>query len=161
VVAFVNFTPNVEELSRRLTELHIGHVIQWGKEPSAKVRAERLERFRDDPDVRVLIGTTSIERSLNLQAARYLVAVDTILNPARMQQIAGRIKRAGSAFRTVYLLTILLRHTQEAHYPRLLAREAAVSDYVWSENPSGMFERLSPLQLLQLISGDPSLGAAA
>jgi SNF2 family DNA or RNA helicase len=155
LVWFINFTPNVQEASRRLTERGIGHVVQWGREASPRTRAARLERWRADPECRVLIGTTSIERSLNLQAARHLVAIDTITNPARMAQLAGRIKRAGSAHRTVYFHQLLLRHTQEDAYPALLAREQAVADYVWGEAP-GMFQSLTPLQLLQLV-GDPSV----
>lgn len=156
LVWFINFTPNVQDAARRLTAASVGHVVQWGREASPSVRAQRLERWRADPGCRVLIGTTSIERSLNLQAARHLVAVDTITNPARMAQLAGRVKRAGSQHKTVYLHQLLLRHTQEEAYPALLAREQAVADYVWGEESTGMFASLTPLQLLQLV-GDPAV----
>lgn len=160
VVGFINFKPNIVDMSQRLAAEQIGHVLIWGNEGSPKVRQERLARFRDDPQCRVLLGTTSIERSLNLQAANRMVAVDTILNPARMTQIAGRVRRAGSRHHTVWFTQLLLRGTMEEAFPALLQREQAVADYMWGES-SELFEALTPFQLLQLISGDPALIAAA
>ncbi len=159
-VVFVNFKPNVTDLSTRLTGLGIRHVVMWGNEASPRERAARLAAFREDPACRVLVGTTTIEQSLNLQTARHLIAVDTILNPARMTQLAGRVRRDGSPHRTVYFHQLLLRGTMEEAYPALLQREQALADYVWGEQ-SEIFEALSPLQLMRLISGDPALLAAA
>lgn len=158
-VVFVNFKPNVADLSARLTALGIGHVVMWGNQANPRERHARLTAFRENPACRVLIGTTTIEQSLNLQTARHMIAVDTILNPARMTQLAGRVRRDGSPFGTVYLHQLLLRGTQEEAYPALLQREQALADYVWSEQ-SELFEALSPMQLMRLISGDPSLLAS-
>lgn len=160
VVCFVNFKPNVVMLSRRLTALGIDHVVMWGNEGSKTERHERQRRFLYDPACRVLIGTTTIERSFNLQSARHLIATDTLINPARMTQLAGRIRRDGSPHHVVYFHQLLLRGTQEAAYPAILQREQAVADYVWGEQ-SDLFEPLSPLDLLRLISGDPNLVAQA
>lgn len=159
-VVFVNFKPNVADLSSRLNDLGIGHVIMWGNEAGPRERAFRLRSFRENPACRVLIGTTTIEQSLNLQVARHLIAVDTLLNPARMTQLAGRVRRDGSPFLVVYFHQLLLRGTQEAAYPGLLQREQALADYVWGEQ-SELFEALSPIQLMRMISGDPALLAAA
>jgi SNF2 family DNA or RNA helicase len=115
-----------------------------------------MHQFRTDPKCRVLIGTTSIERSVNLQAARHMIAVDTIANPARMTQIAGRVARDGSRHSTVYFHQLLHRGTQEENLLELLRREQALSDYVWGEE-SQIFEALTPRQLLDLVSGDPEV----
>jgi len=108
----------------------------------------------------VLLGTTTIERSLNLQAARHMAALDTIINPARMRQIAGRVARIGSRQPTVYFHTVLARDTQEAAYPGILQREQALADWLWSEQ-SDLFPALSPMALLRMISGDSAVRAAA
>ncbi len=159
-VVFVNFKPNVADLSSRLAALGIGHVVLWGNQASPRERALRLRSFRENPACRVLLGTTTIEQSLNLQVARHLIAVDTILNPARMTQLAGRVRRDGSPFLVVYFHQLLLRGTQEQAYPALLQREQALADYVWGEQ-SELFEALSPMQLMHLVSGDPALLTAA
>ena len=75
-----------------------------------------------------------------------------ILNPARMEQLAGRIRRDGSAHTSVYVHNLLTLDTQEERYIPLLEREQALIDTVWDES-SELFESLSPLALLTLISG--------
>lgn len=151
VVCFVYFTPNVAALSARLDRLGIGHVLMWSPENNPHVRAERVRRFTEDSDCRVLVGTTTIEMSLNLQAARHLVAVDTVMNPARMSQIVGRIRRLGSAHQAVFFHHLLAKGTQEEAYPTLLGAEQAMADSVWDEQ-SAVFEKLSARQVMEMIA---------
>jgi len=151
-VVFVNFKPNVAALAARLKAEGVGCVLMWGNEQKAADRNARLARFRDDPSCRVLIGTTTIEQSLNLQAARHLIACDTLLNPARMTQLAGRVRRQGSAFATVYLHQLLLRGTQEEHYLTKLEAEQAQADTVWSESGE-LFHTATAAELTAMITG--------
>lgn len=152
VVVFCQFVKTVEALAERLVQARIGYSIIWGKEADKSARAAAVNRFWDHPDFRVLVGTTAMEQGLNLQVSRHLINVDTILNPARMQQLAGRIRRDGSAYRTVYVHNLLARGTQEEGYLNALAREQALADHVWGES-NQLYEKLSPLALLELIGG--------
>ena len=151
VVCFVYFRENVRAASRRLAAAGIGHVLMWSDETDSRVRDQRVRSFTNDPATRVLVGTTTIARSLNLQASRHLVAVDTVLNPALMTQIAGRVRRYGSAFRTVFFHQMLARGTQEEGYLPLLRREQEVSDAVRGV-PGDLFQGLSPAQQMRLIT---------
>ena len=151
VVAFVYYKPNVQALSDRLEAAGIGHVLMWSNETDAEIRDERVQRFTSDPACRILIGTTTIARSLNLQASRHLVAVDTVLNPKLMTQIVGRVKRRGSAFQTVFFHQMFARGTQEEGYLPLLQREQALSDAVWAES-GDLFQGLSSADMMTLIS---------
>jgi SNF2 family DNA or RNA helicase len=150
-VCFVYHRGNVRALSARLSEAGIRHVLLWSEMTDKRKRAERLRLFRDDPGYRVLVGTTTIEASLNLQAARHLIAVDTILNPARMQQLVGRVRRQGSAFGMVFFHHLLALDTQEDGYLPLLRREQGVSDVVWNERDD-VFRALSPAQLMRMVA---------
>jgi SNF2 family DNA or RNA helicase len=150
-VVFINFRENVAAMSRRLSEAGVGHVLMWGAETDKRVRQRRLEAFREDPDCRVLAGTTTIETSLNLQAARRVWALDTIPNPARMTQLAGRCRRQGSPFPVVYFHHLLARNTLEEAFLAMLRREDAVADAVWDENES-MFSAMTPRQVMRLIA---------
>lgn len=150
-VVFVYFKPNVAALSRRLTAEGIGHVLMWSGETDKRARARRLQRFREDPDCRVLVGTTTIEASLNLQVAAHMIAVDTILNPARMEQLAGRVRRVGSPYPMVFLHQLFARGTQEDAYLPMLRREAEIADVVWDER-SDIYTTLTPGQLMQLVA---------
>ncbi len=150
VVVFINYKNNIRVMRDRLTSAGVGHVIIWGEERDPAVRFAAQERFWHDPDCRVLMGTTAIEQSLNLQIARHLINVDTILNAARMTQLSGRIRRDGSKYSTVYVHNLLTSGTQEEFYMPLLEREQALQDAVWNEQ-SELFQALSPLALLTLI----------
>lgn len=150
-VVFVGYRPNVAALSRRLKGEGVGHVLFWSAETDKRERARRLARFREDPACRVLVGTQTIEASLNLQVARHLIAVDTIPNPARMEQLVGRVRRVGSAYGTVFFHHLLARGTQEDGYLALLRREAEMADVVWNESNS-IYTAFTPRQLMQLVA---------
>jgi len=151
-VVFINFRKGVTALENRLDRLGIGHVTISGANRNNKDRFEAQQRFWDDPDCQVLIGTTSIEQSLNLQVARHLINVDMIMNPSRMEQLAGRIRRDGSKYKSVYVHNLLTVGTQEERYLPALEREQALIDHIW-DSRSELFDALSPLAMLQMIGG--------
>jgi len=151
VVVFVHYKDGVRALSQRMGREQVGHVLIWGENRKPKLRDEALERFREDPSCRVLIGTSAIEKSLNLQVARHLVNVDTLPNPARMTQLSGRIRRQGSAFRTVYVHNLLTVDTHEERALALLHNEARLISSVWGEEDQ-LFRTIDPVRLLQLIA---------
>jgi SNF2 family DNA or RNA helicase len=157
-VCFVYFRENVRALSTRLKEAGLGHVLMWSEETDSRTRDRRLAQFREDPDCRVLVGTPTIERSLNLQAGRHLIAVDTILNPARMEQIVGRVRRQNSAYSTVFFHHLLARDTQEDGYLPLLRREQAIADAVWDEK-SEIWQALGPRAVMNLVAYGNAMAA--
>lgn len=150
VVIFLNFKNTLRALQSRLTRNGIQFETIWGEDAKPENRLKAQQRFWDDPNCRILLGTSAIEQSLNLQVARHLICVDTLLNPARMQQLTGRIRRAGSAYKTVYVHNLFASETQEDGYLNLLEREQALSDFVWDES-NELYESLSPLELMMLI----------
>lgn len=160
VVVFSIFKNTVRALQARLTAAGVGFETVWGEQPDKNVRWKSQERFWNDDSCRVLIGTTAIEQSLNLQVARHLINIDMILNPARMEQLAGRIRRDGSAYRTIYIHNLLTVGTQEEGYLKALEREQALIDHVWGER-SELFKFLSALELLQLIGRGSIDGAVS
>lgn len=152
VVVFINFKNGVRALQARLDRAGISYVTIWGENRNNADRFTAQQKFWNDPECRVLIGTTSIEQSLNLQVARHLINVDMIMNPSRMEQLAGRVRRDGSKFSSVYVHNLLTVGTQEEKYLPALQREQALIDFVW-ESKSELFEALSPLAMLQMIGG--------
>lgn len=152
IVAYVHYTDNVAALSARLDACGIGHVLFWSRETNSQLRESRRHQFLTDPQCRVLVGTTTIERSLNLQAAGHMVLVDTIMNASRMQQLVGRVRRQGSRHRMVMVHHLLIEGTQEQSYPALLQREEQLADDVWDER-AAMFRALSPVEAMEVIAG--------
>jgi SNF2 family DNA or RNA helicase len=153
-VVFSYFKPNVAALSARLDAAGIGHVLMWSNETGAELRDERVQRFTNDPDCRVLVGTTTIAGSLDLQAARHLIAADLVPNPKVMTQIAGRVQRDGSAFEMVFFHQVLARGTVDEGLLEIVRREQGLSDAVWGER-GDLFQGLSPADMLAMIAGEP------
>lgn len=151
LVVFIHFKPNVAAMSARLAAAGVQHVVLWGAEHGSREREARRIRFMEDPACRVMLGTSTMERSLNLQAARHMVAVDTIMNPARMTQIVGRVRRSGSAYESVYFHQLLMRGTQEDAIPAQLAAEQGVADVVWNEQGE-MFQGTTGRQILEMMA---------
>lgn len=150
VVLFARFRGTVRALQARLAEVDVGMATIWSEQPSAEFRKGEVDRFWNDPKCRVIAGTTAIERSLNLQNARIVVNLDTLLNPARMTQVLGRVRRVGSSADHVYMFNVFMRDTQEERYLPVLERRQALADFVWGE-ASEVFDQLSPVELLHLI----------
>lgn len=152
VVVFINFKNGVRALQARLNRANISYATIWGENKNNAERFGQQQKFWNDDNCRVLIGTTSIEQSLNLQVARHLVNVDMIMNPSRMEQLAGRVRRDGSKHSSVYVHNLLTVNTQEEKYLPALEREQALIDFVW-DSRSELFDALSPLQMLEMIGG--------
>lgn len=152
VVIFANYKNTVRALHERFREIGRGFVTVWGDDPNKANRRKAQELFWEHPKCSTLIGTRAIEQSLNLQVSRHLINVDMIMNPARMEQLAGRVRRDGSKHKHVYVHNLLAIDTQEERYLPALEREAALSSHIWDEE-SPLFSALNPVAMLQLITG--------
>lgn len=87
-------------------------------------RVKSLESFKDPDGALVLLGTSALERGLNLQHCRVLVTVMSRHNPAREVQREGRIRRFGSPHDT-YVHMTFNPDTQDyrQHWEQLARRE--------------------------------------
>lgn len=149
LVVFIKNIGLLEAFQERLRVAKIASASVRGGQTS-EVRNAEIDSFWNDPARRVLIGTSAIERSLNLQVANRLVFVDLHLNPARVTQIVGRVKRGGSKHKHIFVYNLLTRDTQEEGYMNVLEQRQALADYVFDDT-SELFEQLSPGALLDLI----------
>ena len=150
ILCFMKNKNTVVSFQNRLDNVGIGYATVWGKERDVNIRRAEQKRFWEDRNCQVFMGTAAMERSLNLQCANILINVDTHLNPARMSQLAGRIRRSGSKFKTVSVVNLFAQGTQEERYLDVLRRRQALADWVYGEE-SELYEALSPFELLSLI----------
>jgi len=77
-----------------------------------EARRENQERFRNDPDVRVLIATDAAGEGVNLQVAHLMINYDLPWNPNRIEQRFGRIHRIGQT-EVCYLWNLIAVNTRE------------------------------------------------
>lgn len=94
VVIFSSWERMTRLIARELENRGIGFSNLHGGVPSVK-RKELMDRFTDDPEVRVFLSTDAGSTGLNLQAASYIINLDLPWNPAVLEQRIGRIYRIG------------------------------------------------------------------
>jgi hypothetical protein len=79
-------------------------------------------RFRNDPDVYVLLATDAAGEGINLQRAHLMVNYDLPWNPNRLEQRFGRIHRIGQE-EVCHLWNLIASNTREGQvYARLLEK---------------------------------------
>lgn len=150
VVIFCSYKASIRALCARLKKVQIDFALLWGDEPDQLVRFKIQRRLFNDPNLKVILGTTALEMSLNLQAARYMICYDLLYNPSRMTQIVGRIRRIGSPHKTNVVVNLMVNKTLEEKMWSRLNQRAAISDYVFDEK-SEIFDRLTDDELYTLI----------
>jgi len=85
-------------------------------------RREVEDRFRNDPDVLILLATDAAGEGINLQRAHLMVNYDLPWNPNRLEQRFGRIHRIGQT-EVCHLWNLVAGETREgAVYQRLLIK---------------------------------------
>lgn len=150
VVIFSNWKDSIRAFEKRLESSGIGYVTLTGDDTSQITREKKRKQFWEDKKTRVLIGTTAIEKSLNLQCASIQVNLDMLYNPSRHQQLAGRVHRVGSIHDEAWVFSLLAKDTIEEHVMNLLQRKQAISDHIFDDT-STVFDQLSTKELFQLI----------
>ncbi|MDZ7852311.1 MAG: helicase-related protein [Halomonas sp.] len=75
-------------------------------------RRKAQERFRNDPDVLVLVATDAAGEGVNLQNANLMVNYDLPWNPNRLEQRFGRIHRIGQT-EVCHLWNLVANETRE------------------------------------------------
>ncbi|MCB9114643.1 MAG: DEAD/DEAH box helicase family protein [Caldilinea sp.] len=91
-----------------------------------------VQRFREEPDVRVLVSTESGAEGRNLQFCHQLINYDLPWNPMRVEQRIGRLHRLGQAH-DVTIFNLSCNETIEAHVLDLLARKIRMFELVIGE----------------------------
>ncbi len=111
---------------------------------SSSQRRQEVQRFRDDPDCRVLLSTDTGGVGLNLQNASIVINCDQPWNPARLEQ---RIARAWRKDQTsaVTVLNLISERTIEHRMLAALANKQALSE--------GVIDQRGDLSAIKMIGG--------
>ena len=91
-----------------------------------------VQRFREDPAMRVLVSTESGAEGRNLQFCHQLINYDLPWNPMRVEQRIGRLHRLGQVH-DVTIFNLSCNETIEAHVLDLLARKIRMFELVIGE----------------------------
>ena len=124
VVVFARFVPEIDAISKMLTKKKIAHTIIKG---DVKDRAEQVEAFQNNPDVRVFIGqlqTTGM--GLTLTAGTVAVYYSLDFSYTNYDQSRARIRRIGQTKRGVYI-HLVAKDTVDEHIMSALKHKADVA----------------------------------
>ena len=149
VVVFSRYKSSLNHIVQRLQAEGISVARLTGDETKEE-QGQSYDKFRDG-DCRVLVGTTVLERALNLQVAKYLVAFNQIYNPGRMIQLAGRVRRKYATHKTVYVVNLLTEGTVEGRMYAKMQELAQVPDFVFDEETE-MFDILTEDDIRALLA---------
>jgi superfamily II DNA or RNA helicase len=86
-------------------------------------RTKRIERFRDDSSIKVLLSSEVGSEGLDLQFCDALVNYDLPWNPMIVEQRIGRIDRVGQRSKKIHIFNLILKDTiEERIHDRLYER---------------------------------------
>ncbi|MCU0522608.1 MAG: DEAD/DEAH box helicase [Anaerolineae bacterium] len=96
VLVFSEWVEMLKLAAARLDAMGVGWEMLHGGVPSER-RPALLDRFRADPELRVLLCSDAGGVGLNLQVANYVIHLDLPWNPARLDQRTSRAHRLGQS----------------------------------------------------------------
>lgn len=94
VLVFSEWVEMLGLAAERLEKAGIGFETLHGGIPTDK-RPALLQRFREDPELRVLLSSDAGGVGLNLQVASYVIHLDLPWNPGKLDQRTARAHRLG------------------------------------------------------------------
>lgn len=92
IVLFSTFVPTLEYLSDRLNKDGIINITLTGK---SKDKTEVFNKFKTDPNIKILLASEVGSEGVDLQFCRFLINYDLPWNPMRIEQRIGRVDRIG------------------------------------------------------------------
>lgn len=152
VVVFSQYKATLRDFERRLSEAKIGYVTYTG-DVSDDDRDAAVQAFWHDPQTRVIMGTSALERGLNLQRSAFLININMLWNPQRMVQLIGRLRRIGSEHARVVAINLMTADTLEGKVYERVSERAAVSEFVLDDEAGtdGLFDSIPEYQLMTLL----------
>jgi SNF2 family DNA or RNA helicase len=120
LVIFSFFTNTLLYLKAKLNEKEIQCEIIYGP---VKDRTDRIDRFQNDPNVKVLLSSEVGSEGIDLQFCDTIVNYDLPWNPMVVEQRIGRIDRIGQKSNIIHIYNLILKDTiEEKIYHRLYDR---------------------------------------
>lgn len=119
-------------------------------------RKRELEKFRDDPECRVFVGSLQATGTgIDLISASIVIHYDRWWNPAKEEQATARVHRMGQK-RGVQVFKLVTKKSIEEHIHELIERKKSLQDIVAFDEHEVLktFNRDEIITLLQEISLD-------
>ncbi len=110
VICFTEWRGSLHRLSEYLSRESIPSIAISG-EVNPRERAKRIDKFRRDSDIRVLVSTEVGSEGLDFQFCDAVINFDLPWNPMRVEQRIGRIDRFGQEEDQVIVSSLFVEDT--------------------------------------------------
>jgi hypothetical protein len=139
ILVFSYFKRTLRYLQSRLEQAGIKSLVIDGDVPSAPnnpeedIRGQRLEQFRNDPLIRVLLSSEVGSEGLDLEFCHVIVNYDLPWNPMVVEQRIGRLDRIGQESESILIINLSMPGTIEDRvlerlYARVKVFETSIGD---------------------------------
>lgn len=113
VIIFTKFETATRLIKETLESALNQPVLLYTGKVSDEERELVLDRFNEDDNYKILVGTDAMSEGLNLQVARHLIHYDQADTPAIKTQRNGRVRRASSTFGTVFIHDLITEQSKD------------------------------------------------
>lgn len=151
IVVFSKYRIMLYHLMRVLEQHDIKYTEILGDVELEQREKNRLQ-FLEDSTVQVCLISTVGEMGLNLHAARYILFLNELYNPARQEQLIGRIDRPH--LQQSKIISSIHYYTQDSFEPRLherMDKERELADTFFGDRD--VVEQMSSDELFTLMRG--------
>ena len=131
VVIFSTFKDSVKYVAEALNKYT--PLICTGDTKEAII-SENVEKFQKDPDYKLIIAThQKMGTGITLNAASYMIWLDTPFTSAQFTQGCDRIYRIGTK-RPVFIYNLICEGTIDERVNQIISKKQAMSDYLIDNN---------------------------
>ena len=119
IILFAYYRATLEYLKNRLDrdgincELIHGGITSNPRRPDRDERGKRMRRFRENPEVQLLLSSEVGSEGLDFQFCHIIINYDLPWNPMRVEQRIGRVDRLGQESDRILIFNFTLKDTIE------------------------------------------------
>jgi superfamily II DNA or RNA helicase len=151
VVVFSQFLGMIELMERHLRGLGVDYAVLTG---STVDRGGAVDRFNQDPDCRVFLGSLKAGGTgIDLIGGSVVIHYDRWWNAAREDQATDRVHRIGQK-RAVHVLKLIAEGTLEEKISALIERKRRLMDSVVQEDDPRLAKIFTREELLEMLRGE-------
>lgn len=148
LVVFSQYLGMLDIIEAYLKEKEIGFA---GIRGSTQNRKAQLERFRDDPQCEVFVGSLQAAGvGIDLVAASVVIHYDRWWNPAKENQATDRVHRIGQS-RGVQVFKMVTKNTIEEHIHRMIEKKMGLMEGVVGFDEHDRVKGLDREELIELL----------
>lgn len=152
-IVFSQFTGMLDLVEKPLKDKGFAY-LRYDGSMDVKHRAKAVNRFFDDPEIKVLLVSTKCgSLGLNLTVANRVILLDVWWNPALENQAIDRVHRIGQK-KNVHVHRLFINDTVEDRILELQNKKQAVADGVLGEGSGEPIQRLGLAEMIYLFRGN-------